>query len=119
MKRRSPLPTTSRTYIRAFTLVEFMVTVALGGLLLSVVGVLTVFSARGFAQLGNYTDLNGKNRNALDQDGWALRQATTLVAFQTNLPVKSLTLTNAQTAQTIQLSYDSTAPTVTLTLSVQ
>src|SRR5260221_3372998 len=117
MNRQVPISVDRHARIRAFTLVEFMVAIGLGGLVLSVVGALTIFSARCFAQLGNYADLNGKNRNSLDLDGWVLRQATTLVAFQTNPPIKSLTLTNAQTAQTIQLSYDSNARTVALAIS--
>ena len=51
---------------RAFTLVEMMVAMALGSVVMTAVVSLSVYSARTFASLGNYTDLDLHSRNALD-----------------------------------------------------
>jgi len=94
-----------------FTLVEFMVCVALGVLVLGVVVSLTTFSTRSFVSLGNYADLDNQSRNTLDAVCRDLRQATAVLAIQTNLPVLSLTLTNANLGQAMKLTWNSNAAT--------
>ncbi|HTJ00334.1 MAG TPA: hypothetical protein VL527_15750 [Dongiaceae bacterium] len=96
----------------AFTLVELLVAMGLGVSLLTVVTVLGLYGARSFEGMANYVDLDSKSRNALDILNREVRNATALVSFSTNLPVKSLTLTNSVSAQTIAFTYDSRVGTV-------
>ena len=95
----------------AFTLVEFLVCVVLGVLVLGVVTSLTTFSMRSFLSLGNYADLDNQSRNALDAICRDLRQATAVLAVQTNQGVFSLTLTNANQGQALNLIWNSNAGT--------
>jgi len=60
------------------TLVELMVATVLGGLVLAAVMALTFFSARSFAALTNYVDLDNFSRNALDTMSREIRQADRL-----------------------------------------
>lgn len=62
------------------TLVEVMVATALGGLVVAAVMALTFFSARSFAALTNYVDLDNSSRNALDTMSREIRQADRLVS---------------------------------------
>jgi len=96
----------------AFTFVELMVAMALASLMMSVVAALIVYSARTFAALGNYTDLDLHSRNALDVIGREVRQATAVIDSQTNSSVNYVTLTNANVGATIKLSWDTNARTV-------
>ena len=51
-------------FSRAMTLVEIMVAVAIGSLVLAVVGTLSMYSGRNFASMGNYVDLDIASRKA-------------------------------------------------------
>jgi hypothetical protein len=57
-----------------------MVATALGGLVVAAVMALTFFSARSFAALTNYVDLDNFSRNALDTMSREIRQANRLVS---------------------------------------
>jgi hypothetical protein len=96
------------------TLVELMMAIAVGSLVLVAVANLSLFGARSLAALVNYADLDSKSRYAADVIGRELRQATMVTAFNTNLPVKSMTLTNADQGATLKLTYDSNARTLAL-----
>jgi hypothetical protein len=100
--------------LHGITLVEVMVATGLGSLVLAAVGFLSLFGARSSLAMANYTDLEFKSRYALDVVSREIRQAAALVSFQTNLPIKSLTFTNADQGATIVLSWDSNAGTVTV-----
>ena len=76
------------------TLVEVMVAVALSSILLAMGGSLWLFGSRSFAAMGNYTDLDAKSRNALDQMSRDIRQATAVTAVDRSKTAKSLTVTN-------------------------
>jgi prepilin-type N-terminal cleavage/methylation domain-containing protein len=65
---------------RAFTLVEIMVAMAVGSVLLVAVLSLTFYSARSFAALTNYVDLDNYSRNALDHATREIRQADRVMA---------------------------------------
>src|SRR5215831_6891247 len=80
---------------RGFTLAEIMVSVGLGSLVLGATGLLFLSSLRNFVGLGNYALLTGQSRLSLDLISKAMRETTQIVSVQTNLPVKSLTLTNS------------------------
>lgn len=57
---------TTFTRRRAFTLVEFMISLAVGSLIFLAVGVLGIYAGRTFAGLVNYAELDANSRNALD-----------------------------------------------------
>jgi Tfp pilus assembly protein PilW len=101
--------------VRSFgvSLVEVMIATTIGTMVLAGVGSMSLYGARSSAALSNYTDLEAKSRYALDVVSRELRQANALVSFQTNLPVKSFTLTNSDQAVAVTLSWDSNARTVT------
>jgi prepilin-type N-terminal cleavage/methylation domain-containing protein len=65
---------------RAFTLVELMVAVAVGSVILIAVMSLSYFSARSYAAITNYVDLDNYSRNALDQMTREIRQADRLIS---------------------------------------
>ncbi len=58
-----------------WTLLEMMITMAISSLVLLAVMQTTIFTARGFAALGNYADLDRASRNTLDQMSRDIRQA--------------------------------------------
>ena len=76
------------------TLLEMMVAVALGSLLLAMAASLWLFGSRSFVAMGNYTDLDARSRNALDQMSRDIRQATGVTAFQKSGSTKWLSVTN-------------------------
>ena len=69
------------------TLVELMVATGVGSIVLAAVMALSLFSARSFAALGNYVDLDIKSRTALDQMSSDIRQADKLTAATTNTSI--------------------------------
>lgn len=72
--------TTSTRRRAGFTLVEFMVSLAVGGILFLAVAVLGLYSGRSFAALANYTELDAASRNALDTLTRDVRQVNRLTA---------------------------------------
>src|SRR6266536_3608155 len=60
---------------RGMTLVELLIASALGGIALAAVMAFGFFSARSFAAVSNYVDLDVKSRNALDRMSREIRQA--------------------------------------------
>jgi Tfp pilus assembly protein PilV len=93
----------------AMSLLELMVALGLGVLVLSVVLVLTVFAARTFIALGNYSNLDQQSRLGADNMTREMRQATAVVAWQTNANSRSLTLTNAIQGYGVRYWWDSTS----------
>ncbi len=104
----------SRRRLAAFTLTETVVAVGVGMMVMAAVAFMTLYGSRTSVSVANYTDLESKSRYALDVISREIRQSQAVLSFQTNLPVKSVTLTNADQAATITLTYDSGARTVTL-----
>ncbi len=95
------------------TLVEMLIAMGLCGIVTSVVVTLFVFGLRSFTGLGNYAMLSGQSRLALDLISQEVRAATQVLAVNTNLPVKSLLLTNAVDATATTFSWDSSACVLT------
>jgi len=97
------------------TLVELMVATGVG----SIVVALFLFSARSFAALANYVDLDNKSRNALDTMSSDIRQADFLSSYETNRLI--FKTTDPTTTNTLDLTYfyDSGATTLTRTLGVR
>jgi hypothetical protein len=101
------------------TLVEVLVASGLGSMVLGAVGFMSLYATRSSIAVVNYTDLEGKSRYALDVISREIRQANAVLSFQTNLPVKTLTLTNSSQNAQIVFTWDSDARTVTLQKSGQ
>jgi hypothetical protein len=99
---------------QGFTLTETMVASSLGMMVLAAVAYMSLYGSRSSVSISNYTDLEAKSRYALDVVSREVRQAKAVVSFQTNLPIKSLTLTNADQGALITLTYDSNARTLSL-----
>jgi prepilin-type N-terminal cleavage/methylation domain-containing protein len=97
---------------RAFTLTEVLVGIAIGGVILAILGQLVMFTGRSFAALANYTELDRRSRNALDQMVYKIRQANELTAFTTN----RLTFTY-QATNTLVYEYSPSDRTLTESLA--
>ena len=66
------------------TLVEMLVAVAIASVIFAAVAALSVYTAKSFAALGNYTALNQYSRNALDILSRDIREAKALISYQPN-----------------------------------
>jgi Tfp pilus assembly protein PilW len=77
-------PTRKQRRSAGMELVEMLIAIGAGLLLLSSVLSITVYTARSFAALGNYADLDRYSRNALDVMSREIRQTRLLVSYQTN-----------------------------------
>jgi Tfp pilus assembly protein PilW len=97
-----------------FTISEMMVSVGIGMMVLAAVAFMTLYGSRSSAAVANYTDLENRSRYALDVISREIRQGCAVVAFTTNLPVKSITLTNAEQGALVTLSYDANARNLTV-----
>src|ERR1051325_11357682 len=78
----------------AFSLIEYMVAVAIGAILLAALMQVVFYTGRSFAALMNYTELDKYSRNALDQMVYKIHQADELKSFRSNRLVFSYLKTN-------------------------
>lgn len=101
------------------TLIETMIALALGGLVLAGVANTSVFTARSFLGLADYTTLNAKGRNALGRITKDIRQADFVSSYTTNSLVFQTTDPATGSASTLTYTYDPTAQTLTRTLNGQ
>ncbi|HUS37622.1 MAG TPA: prepilin-type N-terminal cleavage/methylation domain-containing protein [Verrucomicrobiae bacterium] len=85
---------TERYRRRAFTLVEYIVAIGVGGILLAALMQVIFFTGRSFAALMNYTELDRYSRNALDQMVYKIREADELKSYSSNRLVFSYWKTN-------------------------
>src|SRR5438128_4971532 len=69
---------TNKAHRQGLTLIEVMVASGIGTLVLAAVMAITFFSARSFAAVSNYVDLDAKSRTALDKMSQEIRQADAL-----------------------------------------
>src|SRR5205807_3583639 len=92
---------------RGMTLVETLIATGIGTVILTAVMAVSLFSARSFAALGNYVDLDIKSRQALDLMSQDIRQVDALTSYATNRLEFSGTETNG-TAYTLSYTYDPT-----------
>ena len=67
--------------VRGFTLPEMMVTMGVGMLIMTVIAMVFTSSARSFAAMGNYVDMDASSRNALDHMTREVRQAGKLIEY--------------------------------------
>lgn len=68
----------------AFTIMEFMVALAIGMIAIGALASLSLYSGRTFAGLLNYTDLENKSRSALDLMTKEIRQTLLVTDYTTN-----------------------------------
>lgn len=85
---------TERRRRAAFTLVEYIVAIGVGGILLAALMQVVFYTGRSFAALMNYTELDRYSRNALDQMVYKIREADELKSFSSNRLVFSYLKTN-------------------------
>ncbi|PYJ84870.1 MAG: hypothetical protein DME22_11130 [Verrucomicrobia bacterium] len=91
--------TSTKRRCRGMTLVETLIATGIGTVILTAVMAVSLFSARSFAALGNYVDLDIKSRQALDlmsQDTYTLSYTYDPTVQTTNNPTGQ-TLTRTKT----------------------
>jgi len=106
LKNFTPARTRSRC---AMTLVEVIVAMAIGSLVLAVIAGLTVFGARSFMALGNYSILDQQSRQGIDSMQRDIRQATAVVNWSANASSKWILFTNVTDGSSVKYSWDSSA----------
>ncbi len=104
--------TKRRTSQRGLTLIEFIVASGISTLVLLATASLAYYSARSFAGIVNYVDLDIKSRSALDQMSKDIRQCDSLQSASTNQLVF-----NYGSGITLTYDYDSVGRTLTRTLN--
>jgi Tfp pilus assembly protein PilW len=65
----------------AFTLVEFMVALSIGFMALAGTAALSIYTARSFAAMGNYMELDKNSRSALDRMTQLVREADGVISY--------------------------------------
>jgi|ERR1043166_2011200 hypothetical protein len=91
------------------TLIDFLFGMTIGMIVITAVAALTIYTARSFAAMQNYADLDDKSRNALDYMTRDIRQVTSLTSFSTN----RLDFLDGDGVSTLTYLYDPTAATLT------
>ncbi len=88
------------------TLVELLIAMGVGSILFLAVGTLAYYSARSFAALSNYVELDNFSRNALDQMSREIRQADSLVNGTDHQLVFSVTNPTNGSVYQVTFTYD-------------
>ena len=91
---------------RGMTVLELIVASGVGAIVLTILWLLTVFAFRSFAALGNYAELDGTSRRALDLMGYEIRQATHVVGIQNSGNLRWLTVANTNAMVTNTYTWD-------------
>ena len=105
--------TTSTRRRGGFTLIEVLIATGVGGIVMSALALMIFFTARSFAALANYVDLDQASRNTLDIMSQEIRQADRLTAFSANQLVFDYS------GDTLNYTYDPRAKTLTRTLGAE
>ena len=98
----------TRRHLHGASLVEYLFGLAIGGIVLAATASMTLYTARSFAALENYADLDDKSRNALDIMTRDIRQVDGLTSFATN----QLDFLDADGVSTLSFIYDSNSRTL-------
>jgi protein-arginine kinase len=97
------------------TLVEMMVAMALGSFVVVALGSLTLYSAKSFRSLADYSDLNRTSRVALDRMSREIRQSRGLVSTNSTAAMKELVFTSGGIASnTFAIRYNKAAKTLSM-----
>ena len=91
----------ARKGCRGMTLVEAIVAVGISSIALAALAAFTFYSARSFAAIGNYVDLDSSSRKTVDLMTKEIRQTAALSGYQTN----ALTFTDYD-GRPLQYVYD-------------
>ncbi len=81
---------------RAFSLNEFMIAIAVSGVILTALMSFTVYAAKSFAAMENYVDLEQKSQYAIDTMTRNIRETKRLVSYGTR-QLNGVTVTNVLT----------------------
>jgi prepilin-type N-terminal cleavage/methylation domain-containing protein len=104
------------THRRGVTLIELMIATGIGSVLLVAVMSLTFYSARSFAAIGNYIDLEAQNRKTLNRLTQEIRQADAVKLCNATDLVLSCNYPGATNTYTLAYTYDPGKKTLTRTL---
>jgi len=96
----------------AFSIVELLMAMGLGGIVLLVVGMISLWSGRSFAAMANYADLDNASRNALDRMTREIRQVNGLNSYTETTAQKELSLIDSD-GQPLYFRYNKTGKTLT------
>src|SRR5256885_16523655 len=108
---------TIKARCRGMSLVEVLIATSVGSVVLVAVLPLSLLSARSFAALTNYVDLDIKSRTALDTMAADIRQAEALTAAATtNLTFRTVDVATGST-NTLNYNYNAARTTLTRTLA--
>jgi Tfp pilus assembly protein PilW len=91
------------------TLVEFLVALGIGFVAMGSMGALTIFTARSFAAMSNYMELDKNSRNALDRLTQIIREADGVTDYNSHSVVLSYH------AQRLSFDYASGSKRLTMT----
>jgi Tfp pilus assembly protein PilW len=100
--------TIKRSSAAGFTVIEFLIATTIGMVALGAAAALSVYTARSFAAMGNYMELDKNSRNALDKMTQIVREADGVL----NYGPQAITL--SYHGQTLSFNYSPTAKTLTL-----
>lgn len=104
---------TSRTRQSGATLVELQIAVALGSVIIIAIMAMILYTARSFAALTNYVDLDNFSRNALDIMTREIRQADELTTgAATSMTLRFRNPTNSAATWTVTYAYNSSGRTL-------
>ncbi len=84
--------------LRAYTLAEMMVAVAVFAIAAAALATIFTFSIRSYAAVANYAALDQYNRQAMDQLTYEIRQAQRVVDCTSNATSRTLTIVNGSGA---------------------
>ncbi len=98
--------------VRGMTLVEVMISVALGSVLLTMGSSLWLFGSRSFVAMSDYADLGTKSRSALDLMSREIRQATSVIGFDNTGSEKWLAVTNGALGKTVVYTWSAGSRTL-------
>jgi Tfp pilus assembly protein PilW len=73
--------TKRRKFLRAMTIVELMIATMASSMALAGIGALSIYTARSFAAMSNYMELDKRSRNALDRMTQIVREADGVTSY--------------------------------------
>jgi Tfp pilus assembly protein PilW len=99
---------TKRSSAAGFTVIEFLVATTIGAMSLAAGAALSLYTARSFAAMGNYMELDKNSRNALDKMTQIIREADGVLSYS------SQAITLSYHGQNLSFNYSPSAKTLTM-----
>lgn len=109
----------SRKVCLAFTVTEVLIASGLFGLVGLALGSVYLFSARTFAALANYGELDQHNRDAMDKMTREIRECERIMTPTTNAAGTAISLSLIASNATITYTFDSVGHTLTRVSSLE